>query len=35
MLSPRIEPGATLTFTKTVNELGNTVRELTVECSSP
>jgi hypothetical protein len=35
MLSPRIDPGAALTFTKTVSELGNTVRDLTVECSSP
>ena len=35
LLSPRIEPGASVTFTKTVVELGNTVRDLTVECSSP
>ena len=35
LLSPRIEPGASVTFTKTVSELGNTVRDLTVECSSP
>ena len=35
MLSPPVEPGATVTFTKTVAELGDTVRELTVECSAP
>ena len=35
VLSPRIDPGATVTFTKTVTELGNTVRDLTVECSAP
>ena len=35
MLSPRIDPGATVTFTKTVAELGATVRELAVECSAP
>lgn len=35
VLSPRIDPGATVTFTKTVAELGNTVRDLTVECSAP
>ncbi len=35
LLSPRIDPGAAVTFTKTVTELGDTVRDLTVECSSP
>lgn len=35
VLSPRIDPGATVTFTKTVTELGKTVRDLAVECSSP
>ena len=35
VLSPRIDPGATITFTKTVAELGDTVRALTVECSAP
>ncbi len=35
MLSPRIDPGAAVTFTKTVSELGSTVRDLTVDCSAP
>lgn len=35
VLSPRIEPGETETFTKRVTGLGSTVRELVVECSSP
>lgn len=35
VLSPRIEPGATVTFTKRVTGLGATVRELAVECSAP
>jgi hypothetical protein len=35
VLSPRIDPGATVTFTKSVAELGDTVRDLTVECSAP
>jgi hypothetical protein len=35
VLSPRIEPGATETFTKRVTELGSTVRPLAVECSAP
>lgn len=35
VLSPRIEPGQTLTFTKRVTGLGSTVRDLSVECSSP
>ena len=35
VLSPRIDPGSAATFTKTVTELGATVRDLAVECSSP
>jgi hypothetical protein len=35
VLSPRIEPGATVTFTKRMTGLGATVRELAVECSAP
>jgi hypothetical protein len=35
VLSPQIEPGETLTFTKRVTGLGSMVRELTVECSAP
>ena len=35
ILSPSIEPGATVTFTKTVAELGATARDFTVECSAP
>ena len=35
VLSPRIEPGRTLTFTKRVTELGSTVRSLSAECSNP
>lgn len=35
LLSPRIEPGATVTFTKIVTELGDSVRDLTAECSAP
>lgn len=35
ILSPQVQPGETLTFTKRVVELGSTVRDLTVECSSP
>ena len=35
LLSPRIDPGATVTFTKTVTELGSTVRDLVAECSAP
>jgi len=35
MLSPRIEPGQTVTFTKRVTELGSDVRDLTVACSAP
>lgn len=33
--SPRIEPGATTTFTAQVAQLGSTPRLLTVECSAP
>ena len=35
VLSPQIDPGTTLTFTKRVTGLGSTVRELVVECSAP
>lgn len=35
VLSPQIEPGGTLTFTKRVTGLGSTVRDLAVECSTP
>ena len=35
MLSPRIDPGATVTFTQTVTDLGSAVRPLEVECVSP
>lgn len=35
VLSPQIEPGATVTFTKRVTGLGSTVRDLAVECSAP
>lgn len=35
VLSPRIEPGQTVTFTKRVTELGSDVRDLTVACSAP
>jgi hypothetical protein len=35
VLSPQIEPGQTLSFTKRVSELGSTVRPLSVECSTP
>jgi hypothetical protein len=35
VLSPQIEPGATVTFTKRVSSLGSTVRDLQVECSAP
>ena len=35
VLSPQIEPGETLTFTKRVTGLGSMVRELAVECSAP
>ena len=35
LLSPRIEPGQTVTFTQHVTELGTEVRDLTAECSAP
>lgn len=35
ILSPQIPPGQTVSFTKHVDELGSTVRPLTVECSKP
>ncbi|HEX7949312.1 MAG TPA: hypothetical protein VF494_03105 [Candidatus Limnocylindrales bacterium] len=35
LLSPIIEPGQTLTFTKHVTELGSAVRSLSAECSKP
>jgi hypothetical protein len=35
VLSPQIEPGQTLSFTKRVTELGLIVRPLSVECSTP
>ena len=35
VLSPRIEPGQTVTFTKRVTELGSDVRDLTVACRAP
>jgi hypothetical protein len=35
VLSPPIEPGETLTFTKRMTGLGSTVRDLTIECSAP
>ena len=35
VLSPRIPPGGTVTFTSTVGEFGATPRALTVECRTP
>jgi hypothetical protein len=35
ILSPRIGPGQTLSFTKHLDELGSDVRPLSVECSTP
>jgi len=35
LLSPQIQPGETLSFTKRVTGLGSTVRDLVVECSAP
>lgn len=35
ILSPRIEPGQTVSFTKHLDALGSDVRPLTVECSTP
>jgi hypothetical protein len=34
VLSPRIEPGATVTFTKTIGELGSVPRPLAAACRS-
>jgi hypothetical protein len=35
VLSPKIEPGATVTFTQHMTELGATVRPLAADCSAP
>ncbi len=35
ILSPQVDPGQTLSFTKRVTELGSAVRDLAVECSAP
>ena len=35
MLSPQIDPGEIVTFTQRLTALGNTVRPLLAECSSP
>jgi len=35
ILTPRIEPGATVTFTETVTTLGSAVRPFDVDCTSP
>lgn len=35
LLSPRLAPGETRTFSGTVTELGTEVRELVVECRTP
>lgn len=35
ILSPRIAPGETTTFSQTVTGLGSVVREMIVECPSP
>lgn len=35
VLSPKIEPGQTATFTQRVTELGATVREFSAACSAP
>jgi hypothetical protein len=35
ILSPQVQPGETLSFTKRVIELGSTVRDFSVECSAP
>ena len=35
MLSPRIDPGETVTFSQRVTELGHTARQLAVACSAP
>ena len=35
IVSPRIDPGRTVSFSKEVTELGSTVRPLAVECTGP
>lgn len=35
LLSPEIEPGQTVTFTKRVTGLGTAVRDLAIECNAP
>jgi hypothetical protein len=35
IVSPRIDPGQTISFSKEVNALGGTVRPLAVECTGP
>lgn len=35
VLSPRLEPGDSISFTRTVTELGSLVRPLAVECRTP
>ena len=35
LLSPRIEPGQTVTFTQTVTGLGSVARPFTVDCRTP
>lgn len=35
MLSPEIQPGATVEFSQTVSGLGSTARSFTVECRTP
>jgi hypothetical protein len=35
IVSPRIDPGQTMSFSKEVNGLGGTVRPLAVECTGP
>jgi hypothetical protein len=35
VLSPRIDPGKTITFTQQVTQLGAKVRPLTADCSAP
>jgi hypothetical protein len=35
IVSPRIEPGKTVSFSKEVNALGGAVRPLAVECTGP
>ncbi len=35
ILSPKVGPGATVTFTQTITDLGSTVRPFDVDCSTP